>query len=65
MSKNKNKKKGQIIERINWDNLRKEKDLLFIILDIEVRFVVVLKNEAEDLGVSLEIKDRSGNSAYL
>ena len=35
MSKNKNKKKGQIIERINWDNLRKEKILLFIILDIE------------------------------
>ena len=52
-------------ELINWDNLRKEKILLFIISDIEVRFVVVLKNEAEDLGVSLEIKDRSGNSAYL
>ena len=35
MSKNQNKKKGQIIERINWDNLRKEKD--FIIYNFRYR----------------------------
>ena len=48
MSKNQNKKKGQIIERINWDNLRKEKDLLFIILDIEVRFFVCPEERRSD-----------------
>ena len=48
MSKNQNKKKGQIIERINWDKLRKEKDLLFIVLDIEEKFVVCPEERRSD-----------------